>query len=75
MKVKKLIALLKKMPPDLDVYMADHDHSEYETNSLIGDVCLVDKSEMDNYAKHLHKNDLFYRSFNSTDEVYVVIRP
>lgn len=75
MKVKKLISLLKKMPQDLDVYTADHDHSEYETNSIIGNVCLVDKSEMDSYTKNLHKNNQLYEAFNSTDEVYVVIRP
>lgn len=33
MTVKQLIAKLNKMPQDLQVFMSDHDHSEYETSS------------------------------------------
>lgn len=75
MKVKKLIALLKKMPQDLDVYIADHDHGEYETNSIIGNCELVDKSEMDNDTESRHKVNPFYEAFNGTPEMYVVVRP
>ena len=75
MKVKKLIAILKKIPQDLDVYMADHDHGEYETNNKIGNCELVDKSKMDDDTKNLHANNPFYEAFNGTPEMYVVIRP
>jgi hypothetical protein len=42
MTVKKLISELKKMPPELEVYFADHDHSEYEWNNKVHRVYLVD---------------------------------
>jgi len=75
MKVKKLIAILKKMPQNLEVYTADHDHGQYETNSLVGCCELIDKSEMDNETGKRHSDNPFYEAFNGTPETYVVIRP
>lgn len=46
MKVKQLIAKLKKMPQDLEVYTADHDHSDWEVSSHVNSVVLSDKSRM-----------------------------
>ena len=36
--VKQLISKLKKFPPDAVVAFADHDHSDDEMNSVIGQV-------------------------------------
>ena len=42
MKVKQLIAQLKKLPQDADVYTRDHDQGEYQTNSPVrgAEVCM-----------------------------------
>lgn len=41
MKVKKLIAELKKMPQNAEVVIQDHDHAEDEMNTSVGCVCDV----------------------------------
>jgi hypothetical protein len=42
MKVHELIKELKKMPKDSEVYVQDHDHSEYEYNGRVKGVRLLD---------------------------------
>ncbi|MBW3762759.1 hypothetical protein GL272_20070 [Aeromonas veronii] len=46
MKVRQLIAILKKMPQDADLVWQDHDHSENEFNSTIGDVEDVSETKL-----------------------------
>lgn len=75
MKVKKLISILKKMPQDLEVYIADHDHGKFETNNIVGGCELIDKSEMDEDTESRHENNPYYKAFNGTEDIYVVIRP
>jgi hypothetical protein len=71
MKVSKLIAELKKMPKDLEVYWADHDHNEFEVNDIARKVYLMDKSEG---VKDWHKSALKMNE-DFTPDKYVVIRP
>lgn len=72
--VKDLIKKLKKMPQHLDIYMADHDHGHFETNSIVNQVYLIDKKEMDEV-----ENDNFNvdnnTPFKNTPVLYVCIRP
>ena len=53
MKVKQLIAKLKKMPLDTEVYFADHDQSESEVNNRVNKVELIrfDKDDPNNLWK------------------------
>ena len=53
MKVKQLIAKLKKMPLNVDVYFADHDHSESMVNNSVGKVELIrfDKDDEQNICQ------------------------
>ncbi|HHQ4642206.1 TPA: hypothetical protein ACSP3W_000450 [Aeromonas veronii] len=46
MKVRQLIAILKKMPQDADLVWQDHDHSEGEFNSTVGDVEDVSETQL-----------------------------
>ena len=46
MKVKQLIAKLKKMPPELQVAWRDHDQHESELNGFVKRVELVDFSDI-----------------------------
>lgn len=41
MKVRQLIAELKKMPQNAEVVIQDHDHAEDEMNCSVCDVCDV----------------------------------
>lgn len=66
MKVKQLIAELKKMPQHLDVYTADHDHGEFEVSSGISAVNLVDQKDASEYQKQ-------DPCFTDQPERYVVI--
>ncbi len=52
MKVKKLIAELKKMPQNCDVVVAAFDHQEYEFAGFVSNVYVVDfkKCPKDQYA-------------------------
>lgn len=74
MTVKQLIAKLKKMPQGLPIYIADHDHGQYETNSIVGTCEIVDKEDMDESEKE-RTTEKFYEAFNGTPNKYVVIRP
>ena len=53
MKVKQLIAKLKKMPLDTEVYFADHDQSESEVNNRVNKVELIrfDKDDEQNICQ------------------------
>lgn len=67
MKVSELIRELKKMPKDLDVWWADHDHSTYEVNNCVKSVNLVDKANMDEFDREYCDK--------YTPEKYVCLRP
>ncbi len=73
MTVKDLIKKLKKMPKNLIIYTADHDHGTFETNSVAGCCEIVDKSEMDEYVND--KDCGLSNSFTDTPDRYVVVRP
>ena len=73
MKVSKLIRVLKKMPQNLEIYMADHDHGTYETNSIANNCELIDKSKMtDTDNDNAICTD---GCFTHTPKKYVCIRP
>ena len=46
MKVRQLIAKLKKMPQDADLGWQDHDQSEDEMNSTVGSVEDVSETQL-----------------------------
>ncbi len=46
MKVKALMAQLKKMPQGLEVGFSNHDNSEHEIADWVHDVVLFDKDEI-----------------------------
>ncbi|MFB2875100.1 hypothetical protein [Aeromonas jandaei] len=46
MKVRQLIAKLKKMHQDADLVWQDHDHSEDEMNSTVGSVEDVSETQL-----------------------------
>lgn len=78
-KVKDLIKKLQKMPQDLQVYWADHDHGRYETNNTAGCVELIDKAEMRDDGEN-DKGDGNWNgghdpTFQDTPKRYVCIRP
>lgn len=73
MTVAELIAELKKLPKDLEVYSAAHDHGKFETDSLLNQCVLIDKNEMTKIEND--KNGGLCDSFTSTPTKYVVIRP
>lgn len=51
MTVSELRKLLKNMDGRMQVYAADHDHSDWETNGPVRSVEIVEQSKMDSYAK------------------------
>lgn len=54
MKVKKLIAELKKMPQNAEVVLQDHDHAEDEMNCTISHVCDVSHTKLgEQYGGHV----------------------
>jgi hypothetical protein len=53
MTVRKLIAELKKMPQNSEVYWQDHDHSQYEYNNKVGNLRLLD------YNNFRHTDEIF----------------
>ena len=73
MTVKNLIHELKKMPGTLQVYWADHDHGEYETNSKARMLMLIDKKNMTEGSND--KDCGCSDCFQDTPKKYVVIRP
>ena len=78
MKVKELIKQLKKMPQNLDVYQADHDHGLYETASGSNQVLLIDKDKMndcENDKGDGNWNGGVDMTFQTTPRQYVCIRP
>lgn len=46
MKVRQLIAKLKKMPPDADLVWQDHDHGDDEMNATVGTVIDVSDTSL-----------------------------
>ena len=52
MKVKQLIARLKKMPQNTEVFTACHDNSEFETSGCVDNVWLLNKEDFDPVANH-----------------------
>lgn len=66
--VKQLISKLKKLPQNLPVYWADHDHDTYETNNEANRVHVIDPLEMNDIQRE-------WRTPGNPDERYVVIRP
>lgn len=75
MTVKQLITKLNKMPPNLQVFMSDHDHSEWETSSPANGVYLVDQSEMtsEEIERHTSNKDNREELYNHPEK-YVSIR-
>ena len=70
MTVHKLIKELQKLPKQLKVYQADHDHGKFETSGSINQVILINKEEMDEF-----ENDDCDDAFKHTPQKYVVLRP
>lgn len=76
MTVKQLIAKLKKMPQNLNVYWADHDHGEYEINSTAGCVEHIYEPDEEDYPFEYERYHLERKGYeHTTDAEYVVIRP
>lgn len=73
MTVKQLIKKLEKMPKNLQVYWADHDHGRFETNNIANFVELVDKNEMTEIEND--DNCRYSDCYKDTPNKYVVIRP
>lgn len=74
MKVSQLIKILNKLPKNLDVYTADHDHGTFEVNALVRQCELIDKNDMndrDNDDGDFEGDN----TFKDTPIKYVVIRP
>lgn len=76
MTVNALIKELKKLPGNLEVYWADHDHAQWETNNTVQRADLHDKEEDLEQAKTCCtcKNDLDY-FIEYMPKRYVVLRP
>lgn len=73
MKVDQLIKELNKLPKNLEVYWADHDHGTYETNNRCGQVHLVNKNEMTEFDND--KDCGLSDCFQHTPKKYVCLRP
>ena len=70
MTIKELRKQLRGLDENLEIYTADHDHSEWETNGKASCVEVRNQSEMDGYAKEsLRKNPEF-----KIDGYHVVIK-
>jgi len=74
MTVQELIAELQKMPRDIEVYRADHDHGRFETAGSVRRVELIDKNDMTKYDND-ESNDGRSYPFKDTPTRYVVVRP
>jgi len=76
MKVKKLIKQLQKMPQNLEVYIAEHDNSEWEVSGETGSVTHYIKEDL-RKEFGLDKNSFFYvcdfECFESNPEEWVTI--
>ena len=71
MNVKELVKQLKKIPQDLEVYRADHDHGTFETAGIVNSVQLINKEDMNKYNNDGADGGVF----KDTPNKYVVIRP
>jgi len=73
MKVKDLIKELNKMPKNMIVYWADHDHGTYETNNEVGRCEFIDKNEMTKFNNdEIHGDNECYKN---TPRKYICLRP
>ena len=70
MTVSELRKKLKGINGKLPVYIADHDHGEYDVNSIANQVFIVNRDEMSNWDK---KNE--DQSQRDNPKKYLVIRP
>jgi hypothetical protein len=69
--VKELRKALRGVPDNMPVYIADHDHAEYGTNSIAGLAYVVDQNELNEFEKEsLERNPEF-----KIKGKYFVIRP
>lgn len=62
------------MPPDLEVYFADHDQSEFETNNIVRSVYHVDPMifDIDEASDYEYQR----KDYNTPDDYeYIVLRP
>jgi hypothetical protein len=66
MNVGELKKRLKNIPNHLEVYWADHDHSRYEWNNIVGHADVVDRSEMDESER-----EMLDVSFYSAPDTYL----
>ena len=58
--VGKLKKLLKGIDDKTPIYLADHDHSEWETNGTASDVRIVNQNDFDEWTqKRLEKDEQF----------------
>lgn len=75
MTLKQLLKELNKIGRqhgyDMPIYTADHDHSECETNSLVGRIEIIDQY----YARVGEKENLNRNPEFKITGPYIVIRP
>lgn len=72
MKVKKLIAELKKMPQNLDVKYAHHDNMIYEAAGETDSIMLFDKQDYPQEDRLSGSDDLYM--FDNMPNQCVIIR-
>lgn len=77
MTVKQLIAQLKKMPQNADVYWQDHDHQEHEVNGHVQHVSIITREEATNSANSTctgAERKQMLEFINERSDPYVVLR-
>lgn len=70
MTVSELRKYLKGVPGSMPVYIADHDHAEFEVNSIAGYAEVMDKRDAD-----AERERATNYQFDNLPNKYLVIRP
>ena len=70
MKVRELIAKLRKLPAGLEIGSAHHDNSEWEIAGSIASIILVEKADIDPRSVPHEDKEIF----DALPTKYVVIR-
>lgn len=68
--VGQLKKALKGIKDSTPVYLADHDHSEWETSSRANYLEVINQKDLDDYAKQKLEEDPYFKIKGE----YVVIR-